>query len=55
MTLGFFPMLLLSAWIVDTEPWKKENIVSAAPNHSAIIIFYCALTEHKTYSNKPAQ
>uniref|UniRef100_A0A7S0WQC5 Calx-beta domain-containing protein n=1 Tax=Chlamydomonas leiostraca TaxID=1034604 RepID=A0A7S0WQC5_9CHLO len=27
VTLGFFPALILTAWLIDTEPWKGDNTV----------------------------
>ncbi len=36
VTLGFFPLLLVVAWVVDTEPWKKENIVSVLWSHHVL-------------------
>lgn len=35
LTLAFFGMLVLNAWLVDTQPWKKRVYMSPPPASSA--------------------
>ena len=30
LTLAFFPITLVVAWIVDTRPWRRKNMVGVA-------------------------
>ena len=35
ITLGFFVALILNAWVVDTQPWKKKvypAVLSSSPS-----------------------